>query len=383
MTVRSEAKAILTVAACALAIVSAAACSKVEGTPEQRSTIAASPAGGGAESASVEETSPTAGERLRFGESLGLKRYVPYTEISTRLAPRRAIGVGFVVERQVVALDLGVRLPVLVYRPSRTAGARPAVIALHGDDVAGMVAPDLQRACQALALSGFLVVAYDRDGFGERAGTWTPSGSDPFASAGTTLAAHRVWEAVRVVDYLSHRPDVERRRIGVMGQNAGADVGVVLAAANPRIAAVSVRWPDSSPDITILPAGFDFGGVLARLVHPRPLRFLAPSGRSDYRDAAKQARAAYCPADLSCPELDTEGATVAGPAAGLAWGAEVDWMLEKVAWEKTAFDPNKIVPFPAAELSCFKPGEQSAPLTDVAAELASRTTPAGVVDVEK
>jgi Abhydrolase family len=52
---------------------------------------------------------------------------------------------------------------------------------------------------------------------------------------GRTLVGERVWDVDRAIDYLMTRDDVDRRRIGVMGNSGGGTVSVFAAALLPRL----------------------------------------------------------------------------------------------------------------------------------------------------
>jgi dienelactone hydrolase len=122
----------------------------------------------------------------------------------------------------------------------KPAGAerRAAVIVLHGtgDSKEGMTA-----LLEALAERGFLAVAIDGRHHGERA-----RGPGDYLQA--ILRAYRtgrghpflydtVWDALRTLDYLETRADVDRARIGMMGISKGGIETYLSAAADPRIAA--------------------------------------------------------------------------------------------------------------------------------------------------
>lgn len=52
---------------------------------------------------------------------------------------------------------------------------------------------------------------------------------------GTTLLAERVFDVDRAIDYLYSRDDVDRKRLGVMGNSGGGTVSVFSAALLPRL----------------------------------------------------------------------------------------------------------------------------------------------------
>ncbi len=146
--------------------------------------------------------------------------------------------------------ETGARVPGLAVRLAKSAGRRPAVMVLHGtgDSKEGMV-----PLLEAVADRGFLAVAIDGRHHGERA-----VGSNDYVRA--ILRAYRtsdgypflydtVWDAMRLVDYLQSRADVDGTRIGMIGISKGGMETYLAAAADPRIAVAvpaigvqSFRW---------------------------------------------------------------------------------------------------------------------------------------------
>ena len=130
------------------------------------------------------------------------------------------------------------RVPGIAMKATAARARLPAVIVLHGtgDSKDGM-APLLE----ALAGRGFLAVAIDGRHHGERA-----AGPNDYVRAilqtyrtgqGHPFLYDTVWDAMRLVDYLETRPDVDRARIGMMGISKGGMETYLAAAVDPRIAA--------------------------------------------------------------------------------------------------------------------------------------------------
>jgi dienelactone hydrolase len=132
-------------------------------------------------------------------------------------------------------------------------GRRPTVIVLHGS---GGKKEQQLPLLRELADRGFVAVAIDARYHGERAGT-----DDSIADyTGAMLTAYRtrrghpymydtVWDAMRLVDYLDTRPDVDNNRIGLMGISKGGTETYLTAAVDTRIAVAvpvigvqSFRW---------------------------------------------------------------------------------------------------------------------------------------------
>jgi dienelactone hydrolase len=141
------------------------------------------------------------------------------------------------------ATEAGERVPVLVLSKGQGPARRAVVIALHGT---GGSKEGMRSTLQTLADRGFLAVAIDARHHGERARV-IPGLPNAYESA--MLRAYRtgeghpylydtVWDVMRLVDYLSTRPDVDPGRIGVIGNSKGGTEAYLAAAADERIAAV-------------------------------------------------------------------------------------------------------------------------------------------------
>lgn len=108
---------------------------------------------------------------------------------------------------------------------------------------------------------------------------------------GRTLLGERVYDVNRLVDTLSHFPEVDKQRISIMGQSGGGTAAYHAAALEPRIRSVLTSCAFNRYDQSILPIyhcccnyvpGFleNFEMCdLAMLIAPRPL--LVVCGRDD------------------------------------------------------------------------------------------------------
>jgi pimeloyl-ACP methyl ester carboxylesterase len=129
---------------------------------------------------------------------------------------------------------VGFNIGATVTRPAgAAAGTRlPAVILLGGagvNDRDGQShgVPTLGQLAGSIAKAGFLVVRYDKRGYGQSGGR----------SESSTLADQA--EDVRaVVRWLNERKDVDPKRIAVVGHSEGAWVAMLAAAKERKLAAV-------------------------------------------------------------------------------------------------------------------------------------------------
>ena len=129
----------------------------------------------------------------------------------------------------------------------------PAVIFCLGHAPEGKAYAKYQHFCAALALNGMLVLCQDPLGQGERdeylnysngQGTIARAcrahgvAGDPMYLTGSSFGGYRLWDAMRGIDYLESRKDVDATRIGAAGMSGGGWESLWLAAIDRRIVAV-------------------------------------------------------------------------------------------------------------------------------------------------
>jgi len=135
-------------------------------------------------------------------------------------------------------------------------GRRPAILGPLGHSVNGKAWPSYQKLFSNLARKGYVVLAYDPFGQGERIeypgsrpgqSTVAGGGTGEHEYAGRRLillganfGLFRAWDGIRGIDYLLTRPDVDPERIGCCGQSGGATLTQFLAALDSRIGAAVV-----------------------------------------------------------------------------------------------------------------------------------------------
>ena len=134
-----------------------------------------------------------------------------------------------------------------LYRP-KAAGKYPGVLLPLGHWDNGK--PAVQRIAANLALKGFVVLAYDPVGQGERLQAYDARTRASLAGgstgqhfqagaqaiiAGENFARYRIWDAKRALDYLVSRPEVETGKIGCTGCSGGGTITTYISALDPRI----------------------------------------------------------------------------------------------------------------------------------------------------
>lgn len=126
----------------------------------------------------------------------------------------------------------GFNIAATLTRPKVAAARNPAVVLLSGastgdrDSIAAGV-PIMSQLAGALANAGFMVLRYDRRGFGQSGGR--------SESATMSDAAEDVRLMVR---YLSAKNDVDSRRIALAGHGEGAWVALLAASREKKVAGV-------------------------------------------------------------------------------------------------------------------------------------------------
>lgn len=138
-----------------------------------------------------------------------------------------------------------------LYRP-KAPGRHPAVLFSMGHWDGGKAAAQLIGA--NLALKGFVALAYDPVGQGERQQAYDARlGHSLIGGAtdqhflngaqavllGQSVARYFIWDGMRAIDYLVTRPDVDAERIGASGCSGGGTQTTYIAALDPRVKAAA------------------------------------------------------------------------------------------------------------------------------------------------
>ena len=153
----------------------------------------------------------------------------------------------------------------------------PGIISPCGHYGDARMDPEYQSVYIHLALAGFVVLAYDPVGQGERRQYWNPATNTTEVGGATTehsmagqllllmgenLTHYRVWDGIRAVDYLLNRKEVDPERIGCAGHSGGGTLTRFIAPLEPRIKVAVIneggtanRWPfDLRPESRIGPS---------------------------------------------------------------------------------------------------------------------------------
>lgn len=135
-----------------------------------------------------------------------------------------------------------------LYLPTAGKPPYPGIVVPLGHTGNGKAYRNYQYSYQNLARKGYVVLAYDPFGQGERRQYLRPDPGHPAFSTGehtqagrpmilfgSGFAHYRVWDGIRALDYLLSRPEVDPQRIGCTGHSGGGTMTMYLAALDPRI----------------------------------------------------------------------------------------------------------------------------------------------------
>lgn len=240
--------------------------------------------------------------RRKFIEGLG---GLPSSEVPL---DARVVGTvpdkGFRIEKVIFESRPKVFVTANLYIPDGITSPRGAVLFVcgHAEEAKGY--PEYQTVCRYLVKAGLIVLAQDPVGQGERVsyyerslnGTtirWGTQEHDyvggQVLALGDSLARYFVHDAMRGIDYLRSRPEVDPKKIGVTGNSGGGTQTSLMMMCDPRIAAAAPGtflmdrktymyaggaqdaeqiWPGATAN------GFDHEDILLMMA-PKPVRVLA------------------------------------------------------------------------------------------------------------
>ena len=209
---------------------------------------------------------------------------------------------GFHIEKLIFESLPGVYVTALVYVPEDGKTTHPGMLVPAGHSTNGK--NHYQVLCQRLAHHGYVVIAWDPVGQGERSQFWDAKNNKSRYNlicaehavmgnlaylAGTNLARWEIWDGIRAVDYLLTRPDVDPQRINITGTSGGGFQLAHIAALDRRIKAAApscyitalpmrvynriFQDPDSDPEQDLygmISNHIDNPGLLL-MMYPRPV----------------------------------------------------------------------------------------------------------------
>ncbi|MFN7996288.1 MAG: acetylxylan esterase [Bryobacteraceae bacterium] len=210
---------------------------------------------------------------------------------------------GYTIEKIIFESLPGFYVTANLYRPEKT-GQYPGILLQAGHTQEGK--PEGQRLAANLALKGFVVLAFDPVGQGEREQTYDPQVDHALAGwsvpehiqagaqnmlIGQSVARYFIWDAKRAIDYLVSRPDVDSSRLGAVGCSGGGALTTFIGALDLRLKAVApacfinsyqLLFAGPDPDSEMSPPGLLVHGLdmadYVELSAPTPWLLLATEG---------------------------------------------------------------------------------------------------------
>jgi dienelactone hydrolase len=168
---------------------------------------------------------------------------------------------GYRVEKVVYESQPNFHVSANLYLPVRGRPPYPAVLFQMGHSTNGKANDGYQKCCQGLVRLGYVVLAFDPMGQGERtyypgpvlSRTRLPGGADDEHTVpgkqmlliGDSSVRLQTWDAVRSLDYLASLPMVDPQRLASTGQSGGGTNTMLLAAVDDRLAAAAAACPNT------------------------------------------------------------------------------------------------------------------------------------------
>lgn len=159
---------------------------------------------------------------------------------------------GYHVENIIYESQPGFYVTASLFIPDNIQKPAPAILFCSGHSSGVYRLPSYQMPLLNLVKKGFIVLAFDPIGQGERLqyfdsqkgesviGGSTKEHSYPSAQVfllGKSMARYFIWDGIRGIDYLVSRPEVDPKRIGVHGLSGGGTQTAYISAMDERVLA--------------------------------------------------------------------------------------------------------------------------------------------------
>lgn len=150
---------------------------------------------------------------------------------------------GYRIERLTFETYPGFANAAILYVPDNPDGRVPGIVSISGHTNVSKAAEYVQQRNVNLVKRGCVVLSYDYLGYGDR-----KTGNDPnrpegpnahgirsFSYSRRSATALEVLDAIRALDVLTARPEVDPERIGFTGESGGGNTTYWIAALDPRV----------------------------------------------------------------------------------------------------------------------------------------------------
>lgn len=160
---------------------------------------------------------------------------------------------GYRVEKLIFESMPGYYVTAALFIPEKLSGQSPAILNAIGHSTASFRRDIYQHIIINFVKKGFIVLAYDQVGQGERLQYYDVAlGKSRFPStiehsypgaqcfiSGYSPAKYFIWDGIRGIDYLLSRKEVDPQRIGLTGISGGGTSTAFIAAIDERILAAA------------------------------------------------------------------------------------------------------------------------------------------------
>ncbi|MGQ9731217.1 MAG: alpha/beta hydrolase [Candidatus Zipacnadales bacterium] len=313
--------------------------------------------------------------RRKLLRALGLEPLPPCTPLNARVTGR-VERERYIIENIVFESRPRFYVTANLYLPKHVELPAPAIVVVPGHAMReGKNYEPYQRAQIGLARKGFVVLAYDPIGQGERElpGFGHHLGYS-LLLVGQTNEGLITWDTIRAIDYLCTRPEVDQERIGLTGNSGGGENTFYVTPLDRRIKAAASFCFVCSYDQWIRHGGnhcicnhlpgivremeqFEILGLNA----PRP--FLAGNGAQDpifpiagTRETLRRARQVYALCGAANAVCGVEAPLPHGwapPLREAAYGFFAYHLQGQGTGEPIPEEAYEAAPYNAPELLCF------------------------------
>jgi cephalosporin-C deacetylase-like acetyl esterase len=175
------------------------------------------------------------------------------------------------------------------YVPKTRSFPVPGVLVTIGHKEEGKSRKMYHECCLGLVLKGYVVLALDPMGQGERSEYFNEKTKEnlieravdqhhyvgrPAYLTNWTLSTIRTWDCIRAVDYLVSRSEVDTSRLAVVGNSGGGQMAMQITAVDKRIKVCAAGHPGGSCESMLLNgSGFPVSEIYS-LIAPRPFRVI-------------------------------------------------------------------------------------------------------------
>jgi len=171
------------------------------------------------------------------------------------------------------------------YVPKNRRFPLPGVLFTCGHSIDGKACNLYHECCLGLAGKGYVVLALDPTGQGERLEYFDAETGKalvppcvshhhylarPSWLVDRTLAGYRTWDCTRAIDYLVGRDEVDPDRIAAVGNSGGGIMALLITAYDQRVKVCAAAHPGGSMEQTFLAGKRIAEAEILSLIPPRP-----------------------------------------------------------------------------------------------------------------